>query len=366
MKRYDFNSFEEFSESGTAGEYEALTVITENGWIKADLMTECKSWKTALRRFFKLLDPNGNDPAFEGWYECMSESAENGFFKLNDRMMADGTRNPFPCYAYEIEALDENRWYIFLNVHPGDYPTEPEEETEPTTEAEAKGENTMNTTNTAPAYIISENPQFGSLEITFAEKPADSVRDALKALKFRWNGKRGLWYGFADAETVRAALDGESAPATADRVTETRNRKQTSKPDQDRIRIYYNGIKLNGGELIGCSYSLNNHRDFDKCVTIYAKNYGAQLPRDLLPVKNETDIYTDYFDTDGATITPDHPLYKYFRYAALKSDAKHAERYAAHCEKRINSGGFNAKYYENELTRARAEIDAYKAETDPG
>lgn len=215
-------------------------------------------------------------------------------------------------------------------------------------------------------YIISTNPQFGSLEITFSEKPADSVRDALKALKFRWNGKRGLWYGFADAETVRAALDGESASATAGKVTETRSRKQTNKPDQNRIRIYYNGIKLDGGALINCCYSLDNHREFDKCVSIYAKNYGAQLPRDLLPVSNETDTYTDYFDTDGATITPDHPLYKYFRFAALKSDAKHAERYAAYCEKRINSGGLNAKYYETELTRARAEIDAYKAETDPG
>lgn len=201
----------------------------------------------------------------------------------------------------------------------------------------------------APAYIISENPQFGSLEITFSEKPAETVREALKAMKFRWNGKRGLWYGFADAETVRAALDGESAPATAGKVTETKSRKQSNKPDQDRIRIYYNGIKLNGGELIGCSYSLNNHRDFDKCVTIYAKNYGSQLPSDLLPVSNETDIYTDYFDTDNATITPDHPLYKYFRYAAMKADAKFAERYI--------------KY---DPDRYQSRIDAFKAETDPG
>lgn len=208
MKRYDFNSFEEFSESGTAGEYEVLTVVTENGWIKSDLLTECKSWKTALRRFFKLLDPDNSNPAFDGWYECMRESAEGGLFKMNDSMMANGTRNPFPCYAYEIEAIDENIWYIFLNVHPGEYPTEPEE-SDNTTEAEAKEEDTMNaTTNTSPAYIISENPQFGSLEITFSEKPA---------------------------ETVRAALDGEIAPATAGKVTETK----AAKVDKEALRAEF-------------------------------------------------------------------------------------------------------------------------------
>lgn len=84
-------------------------------------------------------------------------------------------------------------------------------------------------------YIISENPQFGSLEITFSEKPAETVREALKALKFRWNGKRGLWYGFADAETVRAALDGESAPATAGKVTETK----AAKVDKEALRAEF-------------------------------------------------------------------------------------------------------------------------------
>lgn len=127
MKRYDFNSFEEFSDAEVAGEWEALTVLAENGWIKADLMTECKSWKTALRRFFKALNPNG-DEEFSGWYECMTESAENGYFKGNDFTMADGSRNQCPSYAWEIEEMNDGEWYIFLNIHPGDYETETDEE----------------------------------------------------------------------------------------------------------------------------------------------------------------------------------------------------------------------------------------------
>lgn len=126
MKRNDFNSFEEFENSGTAGNYEEVTVIRENGWIKCDLLTECKSWKTALRRFFKML---GNEGIFEGWYECMTESAENGYFKLDDFTMGNGSKNPLPGYCYEIEETSENVWYIFLNLRE-DTTEENEEETE--------------------------------------------------------------------------------------------------------------------------------------------------------------------------------------------------------------------------------------------
>ena len=113
ITRRDFDSFEAFEESGTAGNYEELTFITEKGWKKVDLLTECKSWKTAVKRFFKAI---GNDPDFEGWEECIRESAEAGSFRQNDSMMADGTRNEFPGWAYEIEEVNEGTWYIFLNI----------------------------------------------------------------------------------------------------------------------------------------------------------------------------------------------------------------------------------------------------------
>lgn len=147
MKRYDFNNFEEFSEAEVSGEWEALTVVAENGWINADLMTECKSWKTALRRFFKVLDPN-NAEEFEGWYECMRECAENGYFKMNDSRMADGSHNPYMSFAWEIEEMDDGEWYIFLNIHPGEYETVKETEgvTE-TAETEDESEATANEAN---------------------------------------------------------------------------------------------------------------------------------------------------------------------------------------------------------------------------
>ncbi len=113
MKRYDFTSFEQFEQSDTVGKLETLTVIDENGWLKSDITTKCKSWKTALRRFFKLF---GDDPRLNDWYECMKDEAENGYFKANDLILADGSRNEFPSFAYEIEEIDKGIWYIFLNI----------------------------------------------------------------------------------------------------------------------------------------------------------------------------------------------------------------------------------------------------------
>ena len=117
---------------------------------------------------------------------------------------------------------------------------------------------------------------------------------------------------------------------------------------QDKIKIYYNGIKVNGGRLIKCGYSIG-----DGCVTIYAHGY-EDLPRDIFPdVKNDTDLYTDYFDNDSCTITPEHPLYKYIYYSALKDAARNIKRWGA-------------GYGESAEKRAAATLAEFEKTADPG
>ena len=69
----------------------------------------------------------------------------------------------------------------------------------------------------AYGFTISDNVERGSLEITFEGKPSEAVRDALKENKFRWNGKKGVWYGYADRQTITDALhkayEAEAKPA---------------------------------------------------------------------------------------------------------------------------------------------------------
>lgn len=67
-------------------------------------------------------------------------------------------------------------------------------------------------------YTIRPNEQYGTLEITFDSKPSQAVRDALKANKYRWNGKKGVWYGKTDQQTIVDALDKAYQAKAADPV----------------------------------------------------------------------------------------------------------------------------------------------------
>lgn len=51
-------------------------------------------------------------------------------------------------------------------------------------------------------FTIRENTDFNSLEISFTGIPDSETRSTLKALGFRWNPKKSLWYGYADRETL--------------------------------------------------------------------------------------------------------------------------------------------------------------------
>lgn len=215
-------------------------------------------------------------------------------------------------------------------------------------------------------YTITRNEAFNSLEISFDGKPAEAVRDALKALRFRWHGKRRVWYGYTDEETARAAIEG------ADKTEEAAPVVKAGKPaTQDHIRIYWNGIKIDGGKLIRCYYSLDNDCTVKgECVSISARDY-ADLPRDLLPVTNDTDIYTDYFDSDRATLTPAHPLYKYFRYAAMKARARDDVKYCEKLRADLSSGRREPWPGHFDTLRADLErreqfIKAFENAKDPG
>ncbi len=109
MKRYDFNSSEAFEESNLPCEDNVVVAITEDGWFKADLMTACKRWKTAVNRFFAAC------PEIAHWKEEVIESIESGYWKSNDVRFANGMLNPFYSFSWEVEEEDDGLWYIFLN-----------------------------------------------------------------------------------------------------------------------------------------------------------------------------------------------------------------------------------------------------------
>ena len=62
---------------------------------------------------------------------------------------------------------------------------------------------------------IAKNEKFNSIEITFAGKPDEETRSALKALRFRWNPKKGVWYGYATEEEAQKAITGATVEEVA-------------------------------------------------------------------------------------------------------------------------------------------------------
>ena len=83
----------------------------------------------------------------------------------------------------------------------------PVETKEPVTEIDPNG------------FTITDNIERGSLKISFEGKPSEQVRDALKEHKFRWNGKKKVWYGYGDraaiVDALHAAYEAEKAETTA-------------------------------------------------------------------------------------------------------------------------------------------------------
>ena len=122
MKTKKFTSqeaYEAWAES-TEG-YEMIPAVVDNGWkINADMETECKSWKTALRRFAKAF---AGIQAIEEWLPGVQECCESGTFEHTSTwgMTPEEAREDtkYGSYAWGIENIYDDLWYVYLVVSGG-------------------------------------------------------------------------------------------------------------------------------------------------------------------------------------------------------------------------------------------------------
>lgn len=89
----------------TSEYYDVPVLIVETERISADAFFQCKSWKTALRRFKKVFD----NPVLNQWIDLIYDSCESGYFK--DAFAEDKAH----YYSWEVKDYD-NEWYIFINI----------------------------------------------------------------------------------------------------------------------------------------------------------------------------------------------------------------------------------------------------------
>lgn len=144
--------------------------------------------------------------------------------------------------------------------------------------------------------------------------------------------------------------------------TESRERKpeQTARKGNEMktesIKFFWNGIKVNGGKLIRTWYSIDNIND-PQAVSISARDYD-HLPGDVFSVSNDSDIYTDYFDSDHATIEAGHPLYIPALVAALKCELRMVESNIRCAQKRIARG---SSYWEKSIDEYTQKAARYRS-----
>ena len=115
MKVMEFKNFDEFEQSEDKQDYEMVAIVHNEKFnsMCADLMTDCKRWRTAVERFFKALE---NYPAIYDWKETIIESCENGYF--SDKETHWDNEKGFVYtggYFWEVEDHDGS-FYVCLNV----------------------------------------------------------------------------------------------------------------------------------------------------------------------------------------------------------------------------------------------------------
>lgn len=115
--------------------------------------------------------------------------------------------------SYEIESAQRKGMPVTdcPHIEPQPEPVKPElpeGDPEPETEPETEGQ-----TDGGTVYRIRENSEYGSREVYFDGKPAAETREALKALKMRWNHKKLCWYGYASEHEIIAAIQGAELTA---------------------------------------------------------------------------------------------------------------------------------------------------------
>lgn len=119
-----FQSVEEWEQwSENCFDSQDVPILIDDGWkIAADMFTECKSWKTALKHFEKAFAGINDDVT--DWIETINESCENGCFEDTTGWKPAWTNDPKEiaeiqkggAYAWGVEEMSDGYWYIYLNI----------------------------------------------------------------------------------------------------------------------------------------------------------------------------------------------------------------------------------------------------------
>lgn len=179
--------------------------------IFAKLLEKLKEFVADLKAYFSSLNQNSSREA-NALKEQIGESVKyvENIVKLFDKVAVEAVTN------YQATVATEE-------VAEAPAKVEATTQTE-ATEIEADGSE----------FTITDNREYGTLEIKFEGKPSEAIRDVLKENGFRWHRVKQVWYGKGERDNIVTALRDayqnettaeetapETAPTTEKTATET-------------------------------------------------------------------------------------------------------------------------------------------------
>lgn len=151
---------------------------------------------------------------------------------------------------------------------------------------------------------VEQNKEHKGIEVYFDTKPQASIIIALKEKFFKWHTAKKCWYAKATENNLQfiknllgnTIINTEQAPAP----------EKTQLP-QSQYKYTYSGIYTENGKYIKGFY------DIDKKtleISIHLDTYDTlmNIPNGITQ-KNDTDLYTDYFDKTSLYIAPNSKEY---------------------------------------------------------
>ena len=153
----------------------------------------------------KAAEKKSNEPNVETYDEFTVEEFKGGLLAIDFKSKPSEAVIKV-LEEYKIKWIYKNSWYGTGNsaeiakalqaVYAVEETAKVETAAETETESEADGSE----------FTITDNREYGTLEIKFDGKPSEAVRDALKEHGFRWHRAKQIWYGKGDRADIVKAL----------------------------------------------------------------------------------------------------------------------------------------------------------------
>ncbi len=168
------------------------------------LLEKLKEFAADIRAYFKTIGSN-RDAGAKALKEQVGETVKylDSIIEMFDTAATEAVETFQKAYAVD-EAVSTEQ--VAGKLENAEASTVSEEtETAETEAAQVKSE--PKTTTSEHGYTVTDNTEYGSVQVKFNEKPSEAVRDVLKANKFRWNKAKKVWYGKTSHDAIVDALN---------------------------------------------------------------------------------------------------------------------------------------------------------------